>query len=148
MNILPLSTAVAILSASLAAPAQAIPSDAHKKCLNATDYAGCVSTNRRSSAEEELITGIMWDTAKWENDFQTVRVKLYRMRGGGFWLGNSMRLSVMEVDCDSAQFDVESDGYKKQSLEGDAWRQAPLIYSRLCTIPMEERAALGQQDAG
>ena len=44
-----------------------------------------------------------------------------------------MRLSVMEVDCKNAEFDVESDGYGKQSIEGDAWRQAPLIYSRLCT---------------
>lgn len=44
-----------------------------------------------------------------------------------------MRLSIMEVDCDTAQFDVESDGYSKQSLEGDAWRQAQLVFNRLCT---------------
>jgi hypothetical protein len=43
-----------------------------------------------------------------------------------------MRLSVMEVDCNAAEFDVESDGYSKQSIQGDASRQAPIIYSKLC----------------
>jgi hypothetical protein len=43
-----------------------------------------------------------------------------------------MRLSVMEVDCNTAEFDIESDGYRKQSLQADASRQAPIIYSKLC----------------
>ena len=55
------------------------------------------------------------------------------MRGGGLWVGNSVRLSVMEVDCNTAEFDVESDGYSKQSIQGDASRQAPIIYSKLCS---------------
>ena len=50
-------------------------------------------------------------------------------------MGNSMRLSVMEVHCKSAEFDVQSDGYRQQSIEGDAFRQAPLIFARLCTKP-------------
>jgi len=54
------------------------------------------------------------------------------MKGGGLQVGNSMRLPVMEVDCNTAEFDVESDGYRKQSIQGDASRQAPIIYSRLC----------------
>jgi hypothetical protein len=38
----------------------------------------------------------------------------------------------LKVDCNTAEFDVESDGYRKQSIQGDASRQAPIIYSRLC----------------
>ena len=105
----------------------------HEKCLKATDYKGCIESQGNSKAEEQLTTGILWDTATWKDANTVVRIKAYRMRGGGFWIGNSMRLSVIEVDCKNAQFDVESDGYSKQSIEGDAWRQAPLIYSRFCT---------------
>jgi hypothetical protein len=54
------------------------------------------------------------------------------MRGGGLWLGNSMRLSVMEAYYNIAEFDVESDGYRKQSIQDDASRQTPVIYSKLC----------------
>jgi hypothetical protein len=77
------------------------------------------------------MTGILWDTAEWTGD-GIVRIKVNRMRGGGLWMGSSMRLSVMEVDCNKAEFDVESDGYRKQSIQGDASRQAPIVYSRLC----------------
>jgi hypothetical protein len=92
-----------------------------------------VASKAKASAkkDEQLMTGILWDTAEWTGD-GLVRVKVNRMRGGGLWIGNSMRLSVMEVDCNRAEFDVESDGYRKQSIQGDASRQAPIIYSRLC----------------
>ena len=123
------ATASCFLSQSAAF---AIPEATHEKCVNAADYKGCVEANHSSKAEEEAITGILWDSAKWLNK-NTVQIKVYRMRGGGLWLGNSMRLSKMTVHCDIAEFDVESDGYKQQSLEGDAWRQAPLIFARLCT---------------
>jgi hypothetical protein len=126
-----------LLSASLAitaligAPAHAQVSDeTHKRCLQAVDYAGCVGV-KNNQAEEQLTTGILWDTAEWSGN--VVKVKVYRMRGGGLWFGNSMRLSQMAVDCSTARFDVQSDGYAEQGLEGDASRQAPLIFSRLCT---------------
>lgn len=120
------------LLASSLIPASGQDQSAHEKCLKATDYKGCIQSQSSNKAEEQIITGILWDTAEWKPN-NTVRLKVYRMRGGGLWMGNAMRLSVMEVDCDRAEFDVESDGYKKQSIEGDAWRQAPLIFSRLCT---------------
>lgn len=123
------------------APTQAQANDAHEKCLKAVDYKGCIESQGKDKAEEQLLTGILWDTAEWKDNNNTVRIKLYRMRGGGFWMGNSMRLSIMEVDCDKAEFDVESDGYSRQSIEGDAWRQAPLIYSRLCTKHRNEPQA-------
>ena len=112
----------------------AVPQDVHEACLKAADYKGCVGVNHSSSAEDKLQTGILWDTAKWKNNNNTVRIKVYRMRRGGLWRRKAWRLSVMEVHCDSAQFDVQSDGYRQQSLKGDVYhRQAPLIYARLCT---------------
>ena len=125
----------AALLGALALPTAllAVPKDVHEACINAADYKGCVGANEGSSAEEEVRTGILWDSAQWKNNNNTVRIKLYRLRGGGLWVGNSMRLSVMEVHCDCAEFDVASDGYRQQSIEGDASRQAPLIYARLCT---------------
>ena len=114
-----------------ATPAFAQADAAHEKCLKATDYKGCIENQGLSLKDEQLITGILWDTAEWKSD-GVIRIKANRMRGGGLWVGNSMRLSVMEVDCNTAEFDVESDGYSKQSIQGDASRQAPVIYSRLC----------------
>lgn len=105
---------------------------AHEKCLKATDYKGCIESQGLSIKDEQLITGILWDTAEWKSD-GVIKIKVNRMRGGGLWVGNSMRLSVMEVDCNTAEFEVESDGYRKQSIQGDASRQAPIIYSRLCS---------------
>ena len=131
------SAAAGALSISMG-PVGAVPQEVHERCKGAADYAGCVGVLRSDSAEEQVRTGIMWDTAKWKNNNNTVRIKTYRMRGGGLWLGNSMRLSVMEVHCDKAEFDVQSDGYKQQSLEGDAYRQAPLIFAKLCTQPPQE----------
>lgn len=122
-----------LISVLASGPVLAQQESAHEKCLKAADYKGCIESQGNSKAEEQLTTGIQWDTAVWKNDNTVIRINVYRMRGGGFWFGNSMRLSVMEVDCKKAEFDVESDGYGKQSIEGDAWRQAPLIYSRLCT---------------
>lgn len=104
---------------------------AHEKCLKAADYKGCIESQGLSKKDEQLMTGILWDTAEWSDD-GIVRIKVNRMRGGGLWVGNSMRLSIMEVDCNKAEFDVESDGYRKQSIQGDASRQAPIVYSRLC----------------
>lgn len=104
---------------------------AHEKCLKAADYKGCIESQGLSKKDEQLMTGILWDTAEWSGD-GIVRIKVNRMRGGGLWVGNSMRLSIMEVDCNKAEFDVESDGYRKQSIQGDASRQAPIVYSRLC----------------
>lgn len=127
-----LSAAIALVATCTSA--WSIPREVHESCLQAADYKGCIEANS-SSAEEEAKSGILWDSAKWKNNNKTVRIKVYRLRGGGLWLGNSMRLSVMEVHCDSAQFDVQSDGYKQQSIEGDAYRQAPLIFARLCTKP-------------
>ena len=125
---------IALLMSALAyGPVLAQQESAHEKCLKAADYKGCSESQGNSKAEEQIKTGIQWDTVTWKNDNTVIRVNVYRMRGGGFWFGNSMRLSVMEVDCKNAEFDVESDGYGRQSIEGDAWRQAPLIYSRLCT---------------
>jgi hypothetical protein len=114
-----------------ATPANAQADAAHEKCLKATDYKGCIESQGLSKKDEQLITGILWDSAVWKSD-GIVKIKVNRMRGGGLWIGNSMRLSVMEVDCNTAEFDVESDGYRKQSIQGDASRQAPIIYSRLC----------------
>ena len=105
---------------------------AHEKCLKATDYKGCIESQGLSLKDEQLITGILWDTAEWKSD-GVIKIKVNRMRGGGLWVGNSMRLSVMEVDCNAAEFNVESDGYSKQSIQADASRQAPIIYSRLCS---------------
>lgn len=105
--------------------------EAHEKCLKAADYKGCIESQGLSKKDEQLMTGILWDTAQRSAD-GIVRIKVNRMRGGGLWLGNSMRLSVMEVDCNRAEFDVDSDGYRKQPIQGDASRQAPIIYSRLC----------------
>ena len=115
-----------------ATPAFSQSDAAHEKCLKATDYKGCIESQGFSLKDEQLITGILWDTAEWKSD-GVIKIKVNRMRGGGLWLGNSMRLSVMEVDCNTAEFDVESDGYRKQSIQGDASRQAPIIYSKLCT---------------
>jgi hypothetical protein len=114
-----------------ATPAFAQADAAHEKCLKATDYKGCIESQGLSIKDEQLITGILWDTAEWKSD-GVIRIKVNRMRGGGLWVGNSMRLSVMEVDCNTAEFDVESDGYRKQSIQSDASRQAPVIYSKLC----------------
>ena len=119
----------------------AVDENAHERCLKAADYKGCVESQGKSKAEEQITTGILWDTAEWKTPLNIVRIKVYRMRGGGLWVGNAMRLSVMEVDCDRAEFDVESDGYRKQSIEGDAYRQAPLIFGRLCTKPTGGPAA-------
>ena len=107
-----------------------VSDETHNRCLKAADYAGCVGV-KNNQAEEQMITGILWDTAEWNGNI--VKLKVYRMRGGGLWLGNAMRLSQMTVDCTAARFDVQSDGYAEQPLEGDASRQAPLIFSRLCT---------------
>ena len=115
-----------------------VPQEIHDACIKATDYKGCVGANNSNDAEEEVRTGILWDSAKWKNNNNTVRIKVYRQRGGGLWMGNSMRLSIMEVHCKTAEFDVQSDGYKQQSIEGDAYRQAPLIFARLCTKPLPE----------
>ena len=104
---------------------------AHEKCLKAADYKGCMESQGFSKKDEQLMTGILWDTAEWRGD-GILRIKVNRMRGGGLWVGNSMRLSIMDVDCNRAEFDVESDGYRKQSIQGDASRQAQIIYSRLC----------------
>ena len=117
-----------------AADAQ-VSDETHQRCEKAADYKGCIGANNNFDAEEEVRTGILWDSAKWKNNNDTVRIKVYRQRGGGLWMGNSMRLSVMEVHCKSAEFDVQSDGYRQQSIEGDAFRQAPLIFARLCTKP-------------
>lgn len=123
---------MAMLSCGFGAtPAFAQADAAHEKCLRATDYKGCIESQGLSLKDEQLITGILWDTAEWKSD-GVIRIKVNRMRGGGLWIGNSMRLSVMEVDCNTAEFDVESDGYSKQSIQADASRQAPIIYSRLC----------------
>jgi hypothetical protein len=105
--------------------------EAHEKCLKAADYKGCIESQGLGKKDEQLMTGILWDSAEWTGD-GLVRIKVNRMRGGGLWMGSSMRLSVMEVDCNRAEFDVESDGYRKQSIQGDASRQAPIIYGRLC----------------
>lgn len=118
----------------MAADAQ-VSDETHQRCEKAADYKGCIGANNNYDAEEEVRTGILWDSAKWKNNNDTVRIKVYRQRGGGLWIGNSMRLSVMEVHCKSAEFDVQSDGYRQQSIEGDAFRQAPLIFARLCTKP-------------
>ena len=115
-----------------------VPQDVHEACIKAADYKGCVGANDSYDAEEEVRTGILWKSAKWKNNNNAVRIKVYRQRGGGLWVGNSMRLSVMEVHCKTAEFDVASDGYKQQSIEGDAYRQAPLIFARLCTKPLPE----------
>jgi hypothetical protein len=127
----PILSAALAITALIGAPVYAQVSDeTHNRCLKAADYAGCVGV-KNNQAEDQIITGILWDTAEWTGN--TVKIKLYRMRGGGLWLGNAMRLSMMKVDCTNSRFDVESDGYAEQPLEGDAWRQAPLIFSRLCT---------------
>ena len=124
-------SAVLTITALIGAPVYAQVSDeTHNRCLKAADYAGCVGV-KNNKAEEQIKTGILWDTAEWTGS--TVKVKVYRMRGGGLWVGNAMRLSQIVVNCTIAQFDVQSDGYGEQSLEGDASRQAPLIFSRLCT---------------
>ena len=124
-------SAVLTIIALIGAPVYAQVSDeAHNRCLNAADYAGCVGVTN-NQAEEQIKTGILWNTA--ECIGSTVKVKVYRMRGGGLWVGNAMRLSQMMVNCTTARFDVQSDGYGEQPLEGDASRQAPLIFSRLCT---------------
>lgn len=115
-----------------ATPAFAQADAAHERCLKATDYKGCIESQGLSIKDEQLITGVLWDTAEWKSD-GVIKIKVNRMRGGGFWVGNSMRLSVMEADCNRAEFDVESDGYRKQSIQGDDSRQAPIIYSRLCS---------------
>ena len=126
-----LLSAYLAVTAMIGAPVYAqVSEETHNRCLKAADYAGCVGV-KNNQAEEQLTTGILWDTAEWAGN--VVKVKVYRMRGGGLWFGSSMRLSQMEVDCTTARFDVQSDGYAEQGLEGDAWRQAPLIFSRLCT---------------
>ena len=131
MNLKLLLSASLAVTAMIGAPVYAQVSDeTHKRCLKAADYAGCVGV-KNNQAEEQLATGILCDTAEWTGNI--VKVKVYRMRGGGLWFGNSMRLSQMAVDCTTSRFDVQSDGYAEQGLEGDAWRQAPLIFSRLCT---------------
>lgn len=129
-----IATAAAfIFSCLFSSTAMAQVAGAHEKCLQAVDYKGCIESQGALKADEEIKTGILWDTAEWKENNSVVRLKVYRMRGGGFWVGSALRLSVMEVDCRDAEFDVESDGYSKQSIKGDAYRQAPLIYSRLCT---------------
>jgi hypothetical protein len=134
-----LALAAALVLAS--APTAAVDENVHERCIKAADYKGCVDSQGKSKAEDQITTGILWDTAEWKTPQNIVRIKVYRMRGGGLWVGNAMRLSVMEVDCDRAEFDVESDGYRKQSIEGDAYRQAPLIFSRLCTKPISWQGA-------
>ena len=129
-----LLAAMSLLS-TLPALALDVPSEVHEACVNAADYKGCVGANDNYDAEEEVRTGILWDSVKWKDNNNTVRIKVYRQRGGGLWVGSAMRLSVMEVHCKSAEFDVQSDGYRQQSIEGDAFRQAPLIFARLCTKP-------------
>jgi len=127
----PILSAALAITALIATPVYAQVSDeTHNRCLQAADYAGCVGV-KNNQAEEQITTGILWDTAEWTGD--TVKIKVYRMRGGGFWVGSAMRLSQMTVNCTTARFDVQSDGYAEQALEGDASRQAPLIFSRLCT---------------
>ena len=74
-----------------ATPAFAQADAAHEKCLKATDYKECIESQGLSIKDEQLITGILCDTAEWK-----------------------------------------SDGYSKQSIQADASRQAPIIYSRLC----------------
>ena len=135
LSIVPIVThALFVLPISAQVPLQVQDSsDIHTKCLKAVDYAGCVGVKPFNEAEDELITGVLWRTAKWDGDKVTINVN--RLRGGGLWFGESMRLSTMVVDCSTARFDVRSDGYAEQGLEGDARRQAPLIYGRLCTKP-------------
>jgi hypothetical protein len=125
-----LSAALVITALIRASVYAQVSDETHNRCLKSTDYAGCVGVTN-NQAEEQIKTGILWDTAEWTGN--TVKVKVYRMRGGGLWVGNAMRLSQMIVNCTTARFDVQSDGYAEQSLEGDASRQAPLIFSRLCT---------------
>jgi hypothetical protein len=124
-------SAVLAMTALIGAPVYAqVSEETHNRCLKAVDYAGCVGV-KNNQAEEQIKTGILWDTAEWTGNI--VKLKVYRMRGGGLWVGNAMRLSQMMVNCSTARFDVQSDGYGEQALEGDASRQAPLIFSRLCT---------------
>jgi hypothetical protein len=142
-GLLILSTTLPTAAQSQVAPAQIqVSPEVHSRCLQAVDYAGCVGVKPFNEAEDELITGILWRTAKWDGDKVTINVN--RLRGGGLWFGESMRLSTMVVDCATARFDVRNDGYAEQGLEGDARRQAPLIYSRLCTKPRPIAPAVSQ----
>ena len=125
------SFALAVGPAKAQSVARPVDGSTHERCVSATDYKGCLEAQGENKTEEQLKTGIVWDSAKWVST-SVVRLNVYRMRGGGIWVGSAMRLSVMEVDCATAEFDVESDGYSKQPIGGDAWRQALLIYSRLC----------------
>lgn len=74
-----------------ATPAFAQADAAHEKCLKATDYKGCIESQGLSLKDEQLITGILWDTTEWKSD-GVLKIKVHRMRGGGLWVGNSMRL--------------------------------------------------------
>ncbi len=79
----PQPTAFTLLSCNYGAtPANAQADAAHEKCLKATDYKGCIESQGLSKKDEQLITGILWDSAVWKSD-GIVKIKVNRMRGGG-----------------------------------------------------------------
>ena len=60
---------IAMLSCGFGATSAFAQADAaHEKCLKATDYKGCIESQGLSLKDEQLITGILRDTAEWKSD--------------------------------------------------------------------------------